>query len=109
MFWKIGGRRSLSQRLFGGGINGHEPPSSTKLDINNNKNNIVVRQRGGVRQQLKQRWWSTMRRLKLGDGSGDAWLGERKLKTGGENGGGEHNILGFVYRVHYRTKSYLMI
>ena len=39
---------------FGGGIGGHEPPSSTKLDINNNKNNIVMRQRGGVRRLSKQ-------------------------------------------------------
>ena len=53
---------------FGGGTGGHKPLSSTKPDINNNKNNTVVQQCGGVRQRLK--WISGARR------EGWSWVAE---------------------------------
>ena len=75
---------------FRGGTCSHEPPSSTKPDINN-KNNIVVWQRRGMTQWHEANWWSVSAQWKKIEN--DRW---------GENGGGEHYTLDFVHKMHYR-------
>lgn len=89
------------QKLFGDDTGDHEPPSSTKPDINNNKNDIVVQHHDGPTQWLETVAEADVveRDKKVGAGRQQRWClaGWKKIETReGEEKMGEGNTIHLI-------------